>query len=303
VRGDRSIRVPVATAWPIVGLLALLTACDGVETSPRANACDGLANKIGQFIDVPAGSFTLGAAPRYPEEGPARTVAVADFKLLIHEVTNDQFAAFVEATGYITDAERGGEDEKAGGSSVFVMPHSSDQAVGHWTLKTGASWRTPTGAGSTIGGKDNYPVIHVPHRDAVAYAAWAGGRLPSEAEWEYAATLGVLDAGRATSGAFDTAGTPRANTWQGFFPFSDTAEDGFAGLAPVGCYAPDGLGLHDMIGNVWEWTTTPYGDDHYTIKGGSHLCSPNFCRRYRPAARQPYETDFSSSHIGFRIAK
>jgi formylglycine-generating enzyme required for sulfatase activity len=149
----------------------------------------------------------------------------------------------------------------------------------------------------------NHPVVHVSLRDALAYAQWAGGRLPTELEWEYAASLGLADIGRPDSGAYDINGVPIANTWQGVFPIIDSGKDGFKGSSPVGCFAPSKIGLYDMIGNVWEWTDTPSGKSTHLIKGGSFLCANNFCKRYRPAARQSQEIDFSTNHIGFRIIK
>ena len=202
-------------------------------------------------------------------------------------MTNDEFARFVAATDYVTDAERSAEAGGSGaGSAVFGAGHV-------WRLVSGASWRAPLGSGSDIDGLGSYPVTHVSHADAEAYADWAGVRLPSEVEWEYAAQRGLPDPADPNSGAVNADGAPRANTWQGLFPVADTGDDGFTGLAPVGCFPPSELGLYDMIGNAWEWTSTPYAPGQHTIKGGSYLCADNFCRRYRPAAR----------HIGFRIAR
>jgi formylglycine-generating enzyme required for sulfatase activity len=255
---------------------------------------------MGRYIEVPGGRVQLGQEPLYPEEMGGKHADVAGFRIQIHEVTNDQFAGFVEATGYITDAER---IRPGGGSAVFWMPDAKRSGWGQWELVEGANWKSPKGPDSDIAGDGTLPVVHVSLNDARAYAAWAGGRLPSELEWEYAARLGLSDSSEQTSGAFGPRGEFRANTWQGIFPISNTAEDGFEGLAPVGCFPPDRLGLYDMIGNAWEWTETRYDAANYTIKGGSYLCAPNFCRRYRPGARQPQEPDFSTSHIGFRIVK
>ena len=229
---------------------------------------------------------------------------VEGFAILAHEVTNNQFAEFVKATGYITDAERAAREGRPdAGSAVFVMPNQDNNVAGAWKLVSGATWKTPQGADSTIENKGNHPVVHISHADAVAYASWVGGRLPTEIEWEYAATLGLGDPDNPESNAYDASGNPIANTWQGIFPVIDQAKDGFSGSSPIGCFGPDKIGLFDMIGNVWEWTDTPYGSSFHTIKGGSYLCSANFCVRYRPAARQPQETEFSSNHIGFRIVK
>lgn len=267
-----------------------------------ASACDAPSNLSGHFVEIPGGSFVKGAAPLYPEERPTRRVIVAPFQMLAHEVTNAQFGAFVDATGYVTDAER----ERVGaGSATFVGGETPHIRASWWRLTRGATWRAPEGPGSTIDGRDRYPVIHVSLNDARAYAAWAGGRVPNAVEWEYAASLGLPDPRRQESGAFGPDGEPRANIWNGPFPIVDTGEDGHAGLAPVGCFSASRLGLHDMIGNVWEWTETRLGPDftRYAIKGGSYLCSDAYCRRYRPAAVEAQDVDFSTAHLGFRIVK
>ncbi|MEZ6000886.1 SUMF1/EgtB/PvdO family nonheme iron enzyme [Hyphomonas sp.] len=258
---------------------------------------------MNQFILVPSGSFEKGKDPVYPEEAPTLVLHVDAFELLSHEVTNAEFSRFVEEAGYVTDAERSAEAGGEGaGSAVF---QSAEGSIGKypWKLVSGATWKSPEGPGSNIVGRDLHPVVHISLADAHAYAAWAGGRLPTETEWEYTVSLGLPDLTRQNSGAYDENGQPVANTWQGIFPLANTAADGFAGTSPVGCFGPDKAGMFDMIGNVWEWTDTPYGPGTNTIKGGSYLCADNFCRRYRPAARQPEETDFSSNHIGFRIAR
>lgn len=254
---------------------------------------------IGRMIELPAGSFIAGDRPVYPEEGPPTKLRVEGFAIQIHEVTNDQFAAFVAATAYVTDAER---STKAGGpgagGAVF------DRTARDWRLVPGATWRSPEGPGSSIAGRGTEPVVQVSWRDASAYARWAGARLPDEMDWEYAAAHGLRDPTDPASDAFDANGAPRANSWQGVFPVADTGEDGFAGRAPVGCFQANRDGVFDLIGNVWEWTATPSGGPgQYVVKGGSHLCAPNFCGRYRAAARQVQDADFSTNHIGFRIVK
>tara|TARA_R110002020_G_scaffold83397_1_gene206867 strand:- start:258066 stop:258971 length:906 start_codon:yes stop_codon:yes gene_type:complete len=286
-------------------MVLLAAACSRGEAPAISETSCGIpASSIGQFVSMPGGSFTKGASPVYSEEAPTLALHVAPFALQAHEVTNDQFAAFVSATGYVTDAENSAAAGGPGaGSAVFDLPEGSAARIDPWRLVPGATWKTPTGPGSTIDGKGAWPVVHVSERDAAAYASWAGGRLPTEVEWEYAATRGLPDPDTSTSGAYDSTGHPLANTWQGIFPVANTQADGFAGAAPVGCFPRDKAGLYDMIGNVWEWTDTPYAAGSHTLKGGSYLCADNFCRRYRPAARQPQDTDFSSIHIGFRIAK
>lgn len=288
---------------PALAML-LLAAC-GAPSSPGvvSVACGLPADKLDEFLTIQSGAFLKGRDAIYQEEAPAETLHVEGFAILSHEVTNTEFARFVEETGYVTDAERsaaaGGE---AAGSAVFLSAEGSiSQAP--WKLVPGATWKSPEGPGSNVDGRALHPVVHISLADARTYADWADGRLPTEVEWEYAASLGLPEINRSNSGAYDSDGKPVANTWQGIFPFSNTAVDGFTGTSPVGCFGKDGIGAYDMIGNVWEWTDTPYGPGTHTIKGGSYLCADNFCRRYRPAARQPEETDFSSNHIGFRIVR
>lgn len=293
-------------ALGVVGALAfafLLFAGAAVWTgagSSRAGpeACALGQPSLGAFVDIPGGGFIMGADPLYPEEGPPERVFVSPFRLQAHEITNSQFAAFVAETGYVTDAERGG------GSARFDESDTPEVFLSWWSLDTGATWRTPGGAGSDLQGRDLHPVVHVTLNDARAYARWAGGRIPTEAEWEYAASLGLFDPMDPESGIRAPDGTARANIWTGLFPVMNTRRDGFAGTAPVGCFAPGLTGAYDMIGNVWEWTETPLAHalPRFTIKGGSYLCSENYCQRYRVAARESLEEDFSTAHIGFRIA-
>jgi formylglycine-generating enzyme required for sulfatase activity len=285
-------------------VLLLISACSKSATPAEADTTCGIpAAQLNTFIQIPAGSFEKGLHPIYPEEEPTLKLHVDAFDILSHEVTNAEFASFVDATGYITDAERGIAEGITGAGSAVFSADAGSSGKYPWKLVAGATWRTPEGPDSNIAGREEHPVVHVSLADARAYAAWAGGRLPTEVEWEYAASLGIPDPDKPASGAYDSGGKPHANTWQGIFPLINTDEDGFSGTAPVGCFGADRIGAYDMIGNVWEWTDTPYGTGTHTIKGGSYLCADNFCRRYRPAARQPEENDFSSNHIGFRIVR
>jgi sulfatase modifying factor 1 len=289
------------------GSLALLSCTEQSAEAPvqkdvSRSECARQAFEPGGFIPLPGGSFVKGADPLYPEEGPSMRLSVAGFEIQSHEVTNDQFAAFVAATGYVTEAETAAtRSDPAAGSALFLRDEQGRN--GRWVLRKGATWRAPEGEGSSIAGKGRHPVVHVTLADARAYAEWAGGRLPTEEEWEYAASTGLPDPANRFSGAVDESGTPRANHWQGVFPVIDEGKDGFSGTAPAACFPADRNGVHDLIGNVWEWTDSPVDDARMIIKGGSWLCAANFCARYRPAARQPQEADFSSNHIGFRIIR
>jgi formylglycine-generating enzyme required for sulfatase activity len=274
------------------------------------------------MVWVPGGSFRFGADAAFPEEGPSSTARVAGFWMDQTEVTNSQFAAFVVATGYRTLAERGVHTSAdptspvVAGSAVF-RPRGEGEAmrsfVNWWQFMPGADWQHPDGPGSSIEGRGNYPVVHVAFEDADAYAKWKGRALPTEEQFEYAAQGG---------GRKNAAGGWAANTWQGIFPSRDTAADGYAGAAPVGCFEADRHGLHDIIGNVWEWTRSPYFDRHDSadisahpgghdptqpaergvavVKGGSYLCSPDYCMRYRPEARIGQSKGLGTAHIGFR---
>lgn len=261
---------------------------------------------IGEFGTVEGGIFILGSDTGYREEGPARSLALPSFAIQTHEVTNAQFAAFVEETGYITEAELPPPQvgaiarEQAPGAAVFRQPTATSPTWWHWT--PGATWRTPEGPGSTIERKQSHPVVQVTLKDAEAYARWAGQAIPTADQWEAAAKNAIKNA-RYEWG--DTLlredGSPRANIWQGIFPVQNTADDGFIGAAPVGCFQPNTSGLYDMTGNVWELTSTmDESGENPVVKGGSFLCADNYCRRYRPAAWQTQDQGLGTNHIGFR---
>lgn len=254
--------------------------------------------------NVPSGNTLIGRNDTYPEEAPARDIQVKGFIIDATEVTNAQFKLFVDATGYVTDAEKKQAGFNVPGGAVFTPPSAKNPSW--WQFVEGSNWQHPEGPDSTIEGRDYEPVVQVSLKDARAYAAWANRRLPTDVEWEYAAkagaeTLYVWGDEKAPSGK------EQANTWQGAFPVTNTKEDGYLRRAPVGCFEPNKFGLYDMIGNVWEWTDTPYVNNsdvaQYVIKGGSFLCAPNFCRRYRASAIQPQDADFTTNHIGFRTVK
>jgi sulfatase modifying factor 1 len=294
------------------------------------------------MVWVPGGTFAMGSENFYPEERPVHSVHVDGFWIDEHPVTVAQFRRFVRSTGHTTFAELAPEAEAypgadpadlVPGSLVFTPPRGPvplDDVRRWWSWVPGADWLHPEGPGSDLRGRDLHPVTHIGVSDAEAYAAWAGGQLPTEAEWERAAR-GGLEGAAYTWGDDPSPGRPMANTWQGRFPWENTRQDGYVRTSPIKSYPPNGYGLYDMAGNVWEWTADVFRDRHpdeaespccvprnptvvsddgpervrshlprRVIKGGSHLCAPSYCLRYRPAARQAQEVDTSTGHLGFR---
>jgi sulfatase modifying factor 1 len=300
----------------------------------------------GAMVWIPGGTFRMGSDQHYPEEAPAHNVNVDGFWIDRTPVTNRQFRRFVEATGYATVAELVPDPKEypnalphmlKPGSLVFSPPdHPVDLRTWSqwWTFMFGANWRRPYGRGSSIKGLDDHPVVHVAYADVIAYAAWSGKSLPTEAEWEFAARGGLEEAEFAWGDELEPDGRQMANFWHGEFPHQNLSPAAYKRTTPVGVFPPNDYGLLDMIGNVWEWTSDFYGVKHTSdapkaccipanprgapaeqsyapcqpeihiprkvVKGGSHLCAPNYCRRYRPAARHPQPIDTSMSHVGFR---
>ncbi len=312
------------------------------STSPESSQvvrCQGM-------VFVPGGTFRMGSDRHYPEEAPVHRVRLDGFWMDKAPVTNLQFAAFVEATGHVTFAEVAPDPEDYPGvlphmiypgSLVFRSPLGSVEINDWsqwWVYLRGADWRHPSGPESTIFNLMDHPVVHVSFADARAYANWAGKELPSEAEFEYAARGGLDGADYAWGDELTPGERHLANTWQGHFPHENLAEDGYERTSPVNAFPANAYGLHDLIGNVWEWTDDWYSPRHRAeaqkpccipqnprggreatscdpaqpeiriprkvLKGGSHLCAPNYCRRYRPAARHAHPIDTAAGHIGFR---
>lgn len=282
----------------------------------------GIPAESDELVLIRGGYFIMGSNVAYQEEAPAYQEYVEDFWISKHDVTNAQFAEFVAATGYVTRAEKGvpiADRRYQKGSAVFFQHNKGNS--GYWKFTEGANWMHPEGPGSTIDGKHNFPVVHVTYEDAVAYASWKGHDLPTEEQWEYAARGNLSEQPYVWGKDLNPDGRHLANTWQGEFPKLNLALDGYSGLSPVGCFPPNNFGLFDMAGNVWQITKSIYKPYHskskvtlekipvddksknehaLVIKGGSHLCAPNYCMRYRPSARQPQDLFLGTSHVGFR---
>jgi sulfatase modifying factor 1 len=345
-----------ALAWLAVAVAA--TSSIAQPEQPTSGARAGTSAEAPEtppgMVWIPGGEFMMGSTDPLarPDEAPVHRVRVDGFWMDVTEVTNAQFAEFVKATGYKTVAERPVDWEELKkqlpegtprpademllpGSLVFTPPdHPVDLRAYEqwWAWTTGANWRHPEGPASSIEGKDRYPVVHIAYEDAVAYCAWAGKSLPTEAQWEFAAR-GGLD-GKVNVWGDEPVDARRCNIWQGHFPDSNTAEDGFTRAAPVGSFPANGFGLHDMAGNVWEWCSDLYRPDTYARdvltagqgvvinnprgpaksldprnpdapesrvhRGGSFLCNDSYCASYRPSARMACPPDTGLQHLGFR---
>jgi len=314
---------------------------------PRPQNATPEGSRYGDMVWIPGGTFGMGSDKHYAEEAPVHEVTVDAFWIDRAPVTNREFREFVRATGHVTFAEIAPDPQDypgalpnmlRAGSLVFSPPRHPIDDMRNWSqwwaFKFGANWRRPYGPRSSLGGLNHHPVVHVAYCDALAYAKWAGKDLPTEAEWEFAARGGLDGIEFAWGDELTPGGRQVANTWQGAFPHENLKLDGYERTSPVTVFPPNGYGVYDMIGNVWEWTSDWYSPKHEAdvhkaccipinprggredssydpcqpeikiprkvLKGGSHLCAPNYCRRYRPAARHPEPVDTSTSHVGFR---
>ncbi|WP_459967556.1 formylglycine-generating enzyme family protein [Paenibacillus sp. JCM 10914] len=280
-----------------------------------------------RFVNIPGGVFDMGtnAQDGFPRdgEGPVRPVEVSSFQIAPYAVTNADFLAFVKSTGYVTEAER------FGWSFVFHILASEEtrrqvvnvpQEVPWWLVVEGAYWRAPEGPDSDVADRLDHPVVHISWHDAQAYCEWGGFRLPTEAEWEYAARGGLAGKTYPWGDLLKQDGTHRCNIWQGKFPSKNNALDGYVGTAPVDAYEPNGYGLYNVSGNVWEWCSDWFSPAYHrqtaaidlefrqptgrrSMRGGSYLCHRSYCNRYRVAARSSNTPDSSTGNCGFRVAR
>ncbi len=358
------IRRTLSVLVIVVASHALITQAGDPVTNAAAfaptipNQSPAPSNTPDGMVWIPGGEFSMGCLA--PSEGvctsatlaavndaqPVHRVYVDGFWMDKNDVTNEKFEQFVKATGYVTVAERAPTREEfptappenlVAGSTVFTPPSAAVPLNDHyqwWSYVKGADWRHPEGPQSSITGRKNYPVVQIAYPDAVAYANWAGQRLPTEAEWEFAARGGLSGRVYAWGNDFKPAGKWMANIYEGTFPVKDTGEDGFAGIAPVGQFPPNGYGLYDMAGNVWQWCSDWYRPDYYARlnlagavvarnpqgpdrsydpteptekkrvqKGGSFLCTDQYCTRYMVGSRGRGEVSTASNHVGFRCVK
>lgn len=333
----------------IVIVLTTLLRCSTKKSEDQTTSNKSVAHK--GMVWIPGGEFTMGTDEEeaYPAEKPAHRVKVDGFWMDETEVTNEQFKKFVDATGYVTVAEKKPEWEQlkkqlppgsspppeenlVPGSLVFTPPSyavSLDDYSQWWSFRPDANWKQPDGPGSTIEGKSNHPVVHIAYDDAIAFAAWAGKRLPTEAEWEFASRGGVDSERYSWGKEYRPQGKYMANTFQGVFPGTNDGEDGFTGSSPVKTFPPNRYGLYDIIGNAWEWTSDYFDANYYgelaksrltvnpkgatkpydpnepfaekrVTRGGSFLCATNYCVNFRPSARQGTTFDSGMSHVSFR---
>lgn len=292
-------------------------------TAPSLSA--GGREALDGTVLLPGGPFLMGTEDlegfRADGEGPVREVRVSAFRIDAHAVSNRRFAAFVSDTGHVTEAERFGWSYVFAGFLPAALRRGAGRPDGTpwWCGVEGARWDRPEGPGSGTGGREDHPVVHISWNDARAYCRWAGGRLPTEAEWEYAARGGLEQARYPWGDELTPGGEHRCNIWQGHFPTKNTADDGYAGTAPVDAYEPNGFGLYNMAGNVWEWCQDRWGTDHPAVRrsdprgprtggsqvmrGGSYLCHRSYCNRYRVAARTGNTPDSTTGNLGFRCVR
>ncbi len=283
-----------------------------MATSSKSSGRDGM-------VAIPAGNYQVGSERFYPEEAPVRQISIDSFEIDLAPVTNAEFQQFVDATGYQTVSERPPDptlypdlppEEQIPESVVFLQPPPTvdrSEPLSWWALIAGADWRHPQGPDTNLDGLMQHPVVHVAFEDALAYADWAGKRLPTADEWEVAARGGLVDQDYAWGADKTPDGRWLANVWQGPFPWDNKETDGWFWTSPVGSFPANGYGLVDVCGNVWEWTSTPYAvpegeQERRVIKGGSFLCADNYCHRFRPSALMGQTLDTATCHMGFRCA-